>query len=120
MELEYNLIKIKTALKIYENLDPIIGTVRRLDERAAKRGHHSLGKDAVEYARELGLELMLTFPHFTCSTEDREEIPTQQIERALKQAQVNMPRREVEDQKWEGKLLVNRWKDEELQKACFI
>ena len=27
--------------------------------------------------------------------------------------------REVEDQKWEGKLFASRWKDDELDKGCF-
>ena len=55
MELEYKLIKIKAALKVYENPDPTIVTVRDFDERASERGHYSLGKDTVEHARELNL-----------------------------------------------------------------
>ena len=108
MELEYKLIKIKAALKVYENPDPMIATVRDFDERASERGQHSLGKDAVEYARELNLELELSYPHLVCCIMKGEEIPNKQIKKALKQAQVNMFRKEVEDQKLEGKLFVNR------------
>ena len=96
MELEYKLIKIKAALKVYENLDPMIGTVGDFDERASERGHPSLGKEAVEYARELNLELKLSFPHPVCCTVEGEEIPNKQT------------KKEVEDQKWEGKLFVSR------------
>ena len=41
-------------------------TGRDFDERASERGHHSLGKDAVEYARELNSELELSYPHPVC------------------------------------------------------
>ena len=103
VELEYKLIKIKAALKVYENADPMMATVRDFGERAYKRGHHSLGKDAVEYARELNLELKLSYPHPMCCIVEGEEIPN----------------KEVEDQKWEGKLCVNKWKDDDRNKACF-
>ena len=118
VELEYKLIKIKAALKVYENPDPMMVTIRDSDERAYERGHHSLGKDAVEYARELNLELKLSYPHPMCCIVEGEEIPNKQIKKVLKQAQV-MLRKEVEDQKWEGKLFVNRWKDDDLNKVCF-
>ena len=119
VKLEYKLIKIKAALKVYENPDPVITTVRDFDERASERGHHSLGKDAVEYARELNLELKLSYPHLVCCIVEGEDIPNKQIKKALKQAQVIMLRKEVEDQKCEGNLFVNRWKDDDLNKACF-
>ena len=54
-----------------------------------------------------------------CCIVEGEEIPNKQIKKVLKQAQVNMLRKEVEDQKWEGKLFINRWKDDDLNKACF-
>ena len=97
-------------------------TVRDFDERASDRGHHFLGKDAVEFARELNLEMKLSYPHLVCCIGvEGEEIPNKQIKKVLKQAQVNMLRKEVEDQKWEGKVFVNRcrWKDDDLNKACF-
>ena len=97
VELECKLIKIKAALKVYENPDPMIATVRDIDERASERGHHSLGKDAVEYARELNLELKLSCPHPVCGIVEGEEIPNKQIKKALKQAQVNMLGKEVQD-----------------------
>jgi len=119
IEMEYKLTKIKAALKVYENHDPMIGTVRSFDEKASERGHQSLGKDAVGYARELNLELKLLYPQSTCFTVEGDEIPNKQIKKALKDAQVNILRKEVENQKWEGKLFADRWKDEDLHKACF-
>ena len=83
----------------------MITTVR---DFASEQGYHSLAKDAVEYARELNLELTLSHPHPVCCIVEGEEIRNKQIKKARKQAEVNMLRKEVEDQKWEGKLFVNR------------
>ena len=74
MELEYKLIKIKAALKVYENPETMIAIVRDFEERASERGHHSLGNDAVEYARELSLELKLSYPYPVCCIVEGEEI----------------------------------------------
>ena len=75
MELEYKQIKIKASLKVYENPDPMITTVRDFDERASERDHHSLGKEAVEYAIKLILELKLSYPYPVCCIVEDEEIP---------------------------------------------
>ena len=44
VEQQYKLTKIKAVLKIRENPDPTIGIVRMFDEKASKRGRHSLLK----------------------------------------------------------------------------
>ena len=118
-EQEYKLTKIKAAFKIYENPDPMIGIVRMLDEKASERGHQSFAKDAVTFARELDLELNLTHPQSSCSKVGGDEIPKKQVKEALKKSVVSKLKSEVDDEKWEGKLLASRWKDEDLDKKCF-
>ena len=76
--------------------------------REQLRGHHSLGKDASALARELNLELKLSYPQPTGTKVRGEEIPSKQIKSVLKQAQDNRFIREVEDQTWEGKLFASR------------
>ena len=67
------------------------------DEKASERGRQSFAKDAVTAWGEIVLELNLTFVKSLCSKVGGDE---------------------VEDQKWEGKLLASRWKDEDLDKRC--
>ena len=76
--------------------------------RAAERGHHSLGKGASAFAREVNLELKLSYSQLTGTKVGGEEIPSKQIKSVLKQVQDNSFIREVEDQKWEGKLFASR------------
>ena len=89
------------------------------DEKASERGHQSIAKYAVTFARELDLELNLTYPQSSCSKVGGDEIPKKQVKGALKKSVVSKLKSEVEDQKWEGKLLESRWKDEDLDKKCF-
>ena len=89
------------------------------DEKASERGHQSFAKDAVTFARELDLELNLTYPQSLCSKVGGDEIPKKQVKEALKKSVVSKLKSEVEDQKWEGKLLASRWKDEDQDKKCF-
>ena len=39
VEQEYKLIKIKAAIKLYENQDPMIRSLRAFEERPAEKGH---------------------------------------------------------------------------------
>ena len=87
------------------------------DKKASEQGHQSFAKDAVTFARELDLELNLTYPQSLCSKVGGDEIPKKQVKGALKKSVVTKLKSEVEDLKWEGKLLASRWKD--LDKKCF-
>ena len=53
------MIKIKAAIKLYMNPDPMIRSVRVFEERAAERGLSSLVKDAHRSAEELVTTLTL-------------------------------------------------------------
>ena len=61
----------------------------------------------------------LTYPQSSCSKVGGDEIPRKQVKEALKKSVVSKLKPDVEDQKWEGKLLASRWKDGDLDKKCF-
>ena len=61
----------------------------------------------------------LTYPQSSCSKLGGDEIPRKQVKEALKKSVISKLKSEVEDQKWQGKLLVSRWKDEDLDKRYF-
>ena len=61
----------------------------------------------------------LTYPQSSCSKVGGDEIPRKQVKEALKNSVVSKLKLDVEDQKWEGKLLASRWKDGDLDKKCF-
>ena len=52
VEHEYRVIKIKAAIRLYMNPDPMMRSVRVFEERAAENGFASLVKDAHRYAEE--------------------------------------------------------------------
>ena len=87
------------------------------DEKAKEREHQSFANDAVTFTREFDLELNLTYPRSSCSKVGADEVPSMQVKEALTKSVVSKLKSEVEDQKWEGKLLASRWKDEALDKT---
>ena len=52
VEEEYKNIKIKAAVKLYENTDPSMTNVREFEEKSMKMGRHSFVKDAQRFAEE--------------------------------------------------------------------
>ena len=62
VEEEDKNIKIKAAVKLYENTDPSMTTVREFEEGSVKGGHHSFVKDAQRFAEERTLHLQLDYP----------------------------------------------------------
>ncbi|XP_044166125.1 uncharacterized protein LOC122950086 [Acropora millepora] len=60
VENEYKNTKIKAAVRLYCNADPMMAVVRSFE--AVQNGHHSIIKDAKKYAEELDLQLWLNFP----------------------------------------------------------
>ena len=63
VENEYKNTKIKAAVKLYCNADPMMAAVRSFEELAVQKGRHSIIKDAKKYAEELDLQLWLNFPN---------------------------------------------------------
>ena len=58
VEQEYKLTKLKAAVKLYQNVDPTMSTVRLFEERAVEEGHCSLLTEAHKYAEELEIILV--------------------------------------------------------------
>ena len=54
VEEEYKITKMKSSIKLYSNEDPTMRLVRVFEENAIHQGHHSLVKEAREFAEELG------------------------------------------------------------------
>ena len=70
---EYKLSKIKAAIKINNNLDPMMNTVRAFEEKAEKKGFSSLVKDAHKFSEELGTTLTLEPAESSCSSQSNPE-----------------------------------------------
>ena len=119
VESEYKLIKIKAAVKLCANTDPTLKLVREFEERAAEKGRRSMLKDASGFARELGIELELEHPEPVGRTENGELIDKRKIGVFAKKALYTKRRQGIEEQSWQGKLVANRWQDEQLDRSCF-
>ena len=72
VEQEYKLSK-KAAIKLYNNLDLMMSTVRAFEEKAEKKGFSSLVKDAHKFAEELGTTLTLEPAESSCSSQSNPE-----------------------------------------------
>ena len=73
VEQEYKLSKIKAAIKLNNNLDPMMNTVRAFEEKAEKKGFSSLVKDAHKFAEELGTTLTLEHAESSRSSKSNPE-----------------------------------------------
>ena len=122
VEQEYKLTKIKAAVKLYQNVDPTMRTVRMLEERAVEKGHSSLLTEAHKSAEELEISLSLRYPNpsFTSARTPEVEVEGTNIKKFLKRALTDKLQETVKVENWHGRLFTSRWKDEELsQDACF-
>ena len=122
VEYEYKLTKIKAAVKLYQNADPTMGTVRVFEERAAEKGYSSLLTEAHKFAEELGINLSLKYPNpsFTSTRRPDVEFEGTKIKEHLKHELVYKLQETIKAEKWHGRLLSLRWTDEELsQEMCF-
>ena len=68
VEQDYKLSKIKAAIRLYNNLDPMMSTVRAFEEEAEKKGFSSLVKHTHKFAEELGTTLTLEPAESSCSS----------------------------------------------------
>ena len=119
VESKYKLIKIKAAVKLCANTDPTLKLVREFEEGAVEKGRRSMLKDASGFARELGIELELEHPEPVGRTESGELIDKKKIGVFAKKALNTKRRQGIEEQSWQGKLVANRWQDEQLDRSCF-
>ena len=82
----YKATKIKSAVRLYGNEDPVIQTAPQFGERAEEMGWRFMVKDAFRFAEELGIELNLEHPRTTKAE--------------LRKCHVKRLREEVGNQRW--------------------
>ena len=114
VENEYKNTKIKAAVKLYCNADPTMITVRSFEELAVQNGRHSIIKDAKKYAEELDLQLWLNFPNPT-AVADGKEVEAKKVKQAIYKARQQEIQSTVSEERWQGKLIKNRWDDEKVK-----
>ena len=121
VEQEYQVTKVKVAVKLYRNDDQAMKMVRKFEERAEELGHQSLVKDAAKCAEEFRIQLKLKDPELTClSAESGDVIPAKKLKAELRAGLVSKLQKEVHSQKWQGKFLSAREEDEDLNfEGCF-
>ena len=120
VEEEYKNIKIKAAVKLYENTDPSMTNVTEFEEKSLKSGRHSLVKDAQRFAEERKLHLQLDSLEPTLIKEDGELIIGSKVKACLDTARQQQYQEKTEQGNWQGKLMKNRWADDNLDRdGCF-
>ncbi|XP_068726388.1 uncharacterized protein [Montipora capricornis] len=120
VETTYKDIKIKAAMKLYHNPDPSMEAVRLFEEKAVRGGRHSAIKDARRYAEELGLHLKLEYPEPMCVTDDGKEVNGKKVKGCIAKVRQEEVRAKVKEEKWQGKMICNRWEDVHLEQGdCF-
>ena len=60
-------------MKLYENPDPMVRSVRIFEEKERKKGFSSVVKDAHKFAEELGTSLNLASPDLPRSSQQAPE-----------------------------------------------
>ena len=66
------------------------------------------------------MQLQLEYPDPVCVTEEGEVIPGKKIQNLIKRHRESRVWEEAREQKWQGKLLTERERDEELSaERCF-
>ena len=101
MESVYKDVKIKSAVKLYSNVDPKMETVRRFEEHAEKSGNISLVKDAKRFAEEQGLALN---PELSVCMENGTNVHHTKVREFLKKINVGRLKETVREEKWQEKL----------------
>ena len=119
IEREYKTIKIKAAMKVYSNNDPAMHLVRQFEEKAARTGRRSLMKDAESYAQQLGLRLELQYPLPVGVTENGDVLDRKKINGWIKKVNQSRGCAEIESERWQGKLIAERWRVEDVDEECF-
>ena len=121
VEQEYKNIKVKAAMKLYQNPDQSMPAVRMFEEKSMRTGRQAMIKDARKCAEELGVQLQLVYPKPKCITEDGEEVEGKKVKGYLSSARQKEARETVKGERSQGKMIRERWEDENLnQKACLL
>ena len=80
----------------------------------------SLIKVAWKYAEELDLQLWLNFPN-PVAVADGKEVEAKKAKQAIYIAHQQEIQSTVSEERWQGKLIKNRWDDEKVKlEECFV
>ena len=109
---------LKAAVHLYANTDPTMGLVREFEEKTARTVQRSLVKDEERYAEEIGMKLDLQLPESIGHTKEDEVVGKQKIGEWTKKGVQSKRNEEIEEEKWQGKLMANRCNEEDLDKDC--
>ena len=110
------VIKIKAAIRLYRNPDPMMRSARVFEERAAEKELASLVKDAHRSAEELVTTLTLESAESSCSSQSNPEkkYKDHHVKQHLKEAVSTRVVEKVVGQKWHGRPLSSGWSDDQL------
>ena len=115
----YKNTKIKAAVNLYSHADPTIAAVGSFEELAVQKGRHSIINDAKKYAEELDLQLWLNLPNPT-AVADGKKVEAKKVKQAIYKARQQETQSTVSEERWQGKLIKNRWDDEKVKlEECF-
>lgn len=100
-------------MKLYENPDPMVRSVRIFEEKARKKGFSSVVKDAHKFAEELGTSLNFASPDLPCGSQ---QAPEKRISRRQMRQHLN----KAVEEKFKEKVEDKRWEDDQLSEhRCF-
>ena len=106
-------------VKLYSNADPTMAGVRSFEELAVQNGRHSIIKHAKKYAEQVDLQLWLNFPNSVAFAEGK-EVEAKKLKQAIYKARQQETQSTVSEERWQGKLIKNRWDDEKVKlEECF-
>ena len=91
-----------------------MAAVRSFGELAVQNGRHSITKDAKKYAEQLDLRLWLNFPN-PVAVADGKEVEAKKVKQTIYKARQQETQSTVSEERWQGKLIKNRWDDEEVK-----
>ncbi|CAH3181502.1 unnamed protein product, partial [Porites lobata] len=114
-----SVVQLKRGAQLYCKADLTMAAVRSFEELAVQNGHHSIIKYAKKYAEQLDLQLWLNFPN-PVSVADGKEVKVTRVKQAIYKARQQEIQSTVSVERWQGKLIKNRWDDEKVKlEECF-
>ena len=105
-------------MNLFSNNDLPMYLVREFEEKAARTGRRSLIKDAESYAQQMRLRLELQYPQPVGVTETGNVLDRKKFSGWIKKVNQSRGCAEIERERWQGKLIAERWRDEDENEEC--
>ena len=119
MEIEYKQTKVKAAIKLYSNQEPTHCTLRlvwEFEEYPTIKDHQLLVKEAQCYANVMGISSDNSHPQPMYKDRDGKDISCEKEKNELNVATKEMGQDKIQNEKWQGKLLMAREEDQGLDR----